>query len=190
MAKRDKDDGHGGGCDNAGCTHDHSHGQDLHHHHGHGDEDENEDEDGDGADWHDCATAHDDRSPPQGLTRNEALVFDALSGGYEPLKAYEILDHLKDKGVRAPMTVYRALEGLEEKGYIHKLERTNSFVRCDHGAPHEVQIFLICEQCGSAREIQIESVRLALAPAIRELGFAMATARLEARGRCAACAQH
>lgn len=182
MTKHGKGDDQHGGCGDAGCTvdhHDHAHHD---HHHA--------EEDGDGADWHDCATAHDERSPPQGLTRNETLVFDALSGGYEPLKAYEILDQLKDKGVRAPMTVYRALEGLEEKGYIHKLERTNSFVRCDHGAPHEVQIFLVCEICGSAREIQIEGVRQSLAPALKELSFAMSTARLEARGRCANCSSH
>lgn len=178
MRNRGSDDDGDGGCGEPGCAIDH-HGHSHDHTHDHAVED---------GQWHDCATAHDDRSPPQGLTRNETLVFDALSGGFEPLKAYEILDQLKDKGVRAPMTVYRALEGLEEKGYIHKLERTNSFVRCDHGAPHEVQIFLVCEKCGSAREIQIEGVRQALGPALRELSFAMSTARLEARGCCANCA--
>ncbi|MEL7487142.1 MAG: hypothetical protein AAGJ87_08005, partial [Pseudomonadota bacterium] len=59
---------------------------------------------------------------PNGMTRNEALVWDTLSHGRDPLKAYEILDQLKEKGVRAPMTVYRALDGLEKKGFIHKLE--------------------------------------------------------------------
>jgi len=130
---------------------------------------------------------HDDRTAPRGLTRNESLVWDTLAGGEEPLKAYEILDQLKDKGVRAPMTVYRALEGLEEKGFIHKLEGMNSFVVCNHAGPHEVQVFLVCETCGSAKEIHIEGVRQALSPALRRENFDMATARLEARGRCVEC---
>ena len=42
---------------------------------------------------------------PSGLTKNEKLVWDALAACNEPKKAYEILDMLKEKGVRAPMTV-------------------------------------------------------------------------------------
>ena len=59
---------------------------------------------------------------PLGLLKNEKLVWDVLAVSKEPLKAYEILDTLKERGVRAPMTVYRALDGLEAKGHIHKLD--------------------------------------------------------------------
>jgi Fur family zinc uptake transcriptional regulator len=126
---------------------------------------------------------------PTGLTRNETLVWDTLSVGEEPLKAYEILDQLKDKGVRAPMTVYRALEGLEEKGFIHKLEGLNSFVVCNHEGPHEVEVFLVCEQCASAEEIEIDGVESCVTPVLKRAGFSMKTARLEIRGHCLACAQ-
>jgi Fur family zinc uptake transcriptional regulator len=128
------------------------------------------------------------RHPP-GLTRNESLVWDVLNESVEPLKAYEILDKLKERGVRAPMTVYRALEGLEEKGYIHKLEGLNSFVLCKHEGPHDVQVFLVCETCASATEVEIEGVEAALRPVIRRAGFQLKTARLEARGLCSACAE-
>lgn len=125
--------------------------------------------------------------PPEGLTKNEVLVWDALSGGDEPLKAYEILDNLKERGVRAPMTVYRALDGLEQKGHIHKLEGINSFVLCNHNGPHSIQAFLICDDCASAEEIELETVEANLAPVFRRAGFKMETARLEVRGHCAAC---
>jgi Fur family transcriptional regulator, zinc uptake regulator len=123
---------------------------------------------------------------PSGLTRNESLVWDVLNESVDPLKAYEILDLLKARGVRAPMTVYRALEGLEEKGYIHKLEGLNSFVLCKHEGPH-VQVFLVCETCASATEVEIEGVEAALRPVIRRAAFQLKTARLEARGICADC---
>ncbi|MEX0646095.1 MAG: Fur family transcriptional regulator [Parvularculaceae bacterium] len=129
----------------------------------------------------------DGRKKPAGLTKNERLVWDALSDGHEPLKAYEILDMLKGKGVRAPMTVYRALDGLEDKGIVHKLDGLNSFVRCTHGGPHEVQAFLVCEVCSTVKEIEIDAVAAGVAPAVRRAGFDMHLARLEVRGVCDGC---
>lgn len=129
------------------------------------------------------------RKRPTGLTRNEKLVWDALAGSQEPRKAYEILDMLKEKGVRAPMTVYRALDGLETKGVIHKLDGFNSFVICNHEGPHEVQAFLICEKCTTAVEVDVDSISIGLAPAVKRADFQMHTARLEVRGVCGECAR-
>ncbi|MGE0407869.1 MAG: Fur family transcriptional regulator [Amphiplicatus sp.] len=129
----------------------------------------------------------DPRTRPPSLTKNEKLVWDALSDGPEPLKAYELLDMLKEKGVRAPMTVYRALDSLEEKGVVHKLDGLNSFVRCTHDGPHEVQAFLVCEICSAAKEVEIDAVAAGIAPAVRRAGFDMHMARLEVRGVCDAC---
>lgn len=127
------------------------------------------------------------RKPPAGLTKNEKLVWITLSEGGEPLKAYEILDLLKSKGVRAPMTVYRALDGLEEKGFIHKLDGLNSFVRCSHDGPHEVQAFLVCEVCSTVQEVEADAVAAVIAPAVRRADFDMHMARIEVRGVCGAC---
>jgi len=125
---------------------------------------------------------------PAGLTKNEKLVWDALAACNEPKKAYEILDMLKEKGVRAPMTVYRALDGLVAKGVIHKLDGLNSFVLCNHEGPHEVQAFLVCENCTTVTEIDIDPASVGVAPAVRRAGFDMHTARLEVRGVCDGCA--
>ncbi len=124
---------------------------------------------------------------PNGLTKNEKLVWETLSKEADPLKAYEILDILKEKGVRAPMTVYRALDGLEEKGLIHKLQGLNSFVPCNHDGPHPVQAFLVCEKCAGVKEIDVDGVEAGLALAIKATGFDLHTARLEVKGHCAEC---
>jgi Fur family zinc uptake transcriptional regulator len=144
---------------------------------------------GDHTDDHDHGHDHDHgpNGGPAGLTRNEQFVWDALADAGGPQKAYEILDALKDKGVRAPMTVYRALEGLELKGFIHKLEGINAFVPCKHEAPHEVQVFLVCESCASAKEVELESIGADLRPLLKRASFLMKTARLEARGLCSKC---
>ena len=125
---------------------------------------------------------------PAGLTRNETLVWRALREAGEPLKAYEILDRLKAKRVRAPMTVYRALEGLETKGLIHKLEALNAFIVCNRGRPHQLEVFVVCDDCRSVSEIEIDGLERLVKPAARRAQFVMDTARLEVRGRCGACA--
>jgi len=129
------------------------------------------------------------RRRPGGLSKNEKLVWEALAASKDPLKAYEILDRLKEKGVRAPMTVYRALDGLEAKGHIHKLDGLNAFVLCNHEGPHVVQTFLVCESCSTVKELQVVAVEADILPAVRAADFDMHTARLEIKGNCMSCAQ-
>ncbi len=127
------------------------------------------------------------RKRPAGLLKNEKLVWDVLAASKDPLKAYEILDRLKERGVRAPMTVYRALDGLEAKGHIHKLDGLNAFVVCNHEGPHVVQTFLVCESCSTVKELEVVAVEADIAPAVRAAAFDMHTARLELKGNCSAC---
>lgn len=142
---------------------------------------------GDGGDKH---GGHGDiKKRPGGLSKNEKLVWEVLATSPDPLKAYEILDRLKEKGVRAPMTVYRALEGLEAKGHIHKLDGLNAFVLCNHEGPHMVQTFLVCESCSTVQELEVVAVEADIAPAVRAAAFEMHTARLEIKGSCNDCAQ-
>lgn len=136
---------------------------------------------------------HDHEPDLSDLTRNERLVYDALKAAGKPQKAYDLLDRLKDRGVRAPMTIYRSLEGLVAKGIVHKLDALNSFVLCTHEAPHQIQSFLVCDDCNAVEEI---NTNVPAAPAVEsnirtvavEKGFRMAEARLEVKGTCARCA--
>ena len=57
-----------------------------------------------------------------GLTRNQALVLDRLEKAEGPLSAYALLDQLREEGLRAPLQVYRALDGLMQAGHVHRLE--------------------------------------------------------------------
>src|ERR1700735_5809506 len=57
--------------------------------------------------------------------RKEVLELIAAAG--KPVKAYDLLDHLRERhGNAAPPTVYRALDFLLEHGFIHKLESINA----------------------------------------------------------------
>lgn len=126
-----------------------------------------------------------------GLTRNERLVLDALSANDGPMKAYQLLEALKDHGIKAPMTVYRALDRLEAKGKIHKLDAINAFMICNHDTPHAVQIFLVCTSCDKVSEVADQGSQIFDMDAIRNVAaphqFGAQGARIEIRGPCQAC---
>ena len=122
------------------------------------------------------------------LTAIRLRVLELVAESMVPVKAYDLLDRLKDgPGMAAPPTVYRALDFLLEHGFIHKLESINSFVGCHHpGEAHQVP-FLICDRCSSAMEICDEQVARLLTSQAHDRGFTPASQTLEVHGICAEC---
>jgi Fur family zinc uptake transcriptional regulator len=126
------------------------------------------------------------------LTKNQALVFEALSRANAPLSAYSLLDQLRDNGFRAPLQVYRALEKLQEFGLVHRLESLNAFVACahEHDHKHGLTAFAICNDCGQVTEFSDEMIEKRLSGWAEEAGFTAAKTTIEIRGECASCHRH
>ena len=126
------------------------------------------------------------------LTKNQSLVFDALSQTGAPLSAYGILDLLRDKGFRAPLQVYRALDKLVEFGLVHRLESINAFVACAHQksdcCAHGTVAFAICNTCGRVEEFLDHAIDHRLADWAKSKRFKAEKTTIELRGVCAACA--
>lgn len=124
------------------------------------------------------------------LTKNQQLVFDALSGADGPLSAYTILDQLREQGFRAPPQVYRALDKLVELGMVHRLESLNAFVACRHpgcDTHQETIAFAICADCGRVAEISDDTLSEELALIAGRSGFQLKKSTVELRGLCKAC---
>jgi Fur family zinc uptake transcriptional regulator len=123
------------------------------------------------------------------LTRNQGLVYAALSTAEGPLTAYGILDELRAEGFKAPLQVYRALEKLIELGLVHRLESLNAFVACRHPScsHHETAAFAICEGCGQVSEFSPNEAMHHLRDWAREQDFTLARATIELRGTCRNC---
>lgn len=126
------------------------------------------------------------------LTKNQALVFDALSASAAPLSAYGILDLLRDKGFRAPLQVYRALDKLVEFGLVHRLESINAFVACAHPqsdcCAHGTVAFAICHKCGHVEEFHDHTIDHRLSDWAKGRRFKAEKTTIEIRGLCANCA--
>lgn len=125
------------------------------------------------------------------LTKNQGLVYDALSHAQGPLSAYAILDDLRDYGIRAPLQVYRALDKLLEMGLVHRLESLNSFVACQHPDcdARATMVFAICSKCSGVSELAGEDLETQLKALAATDGFSMHAATIELRGICNACGQ-
>lgn len=124
----------------------------------------------------------------ESLTPLRQRVLELLLARNGPAKAYDLLDDLKLKQVNAkPPTIYRALEFLVRLGLAHRIESLNAFIACDMGACDRSTVFLICEQCGAAVEVDAGHALVDLREAAGRAGFALKRTVIEAAGRCAAC---
>ena len=123
------------------------------------------------------------------LTRNQSLVLNALTETDVPLSAYQILDKLRDDGLRAPLQVYRALEKLTALGHVHRLESLNAFVACRHPGcdNHHTVVFAICDDCGKVSEISDPALASKLTELTETAGFTPTKSTVELRGHCGGC---
>jgi Fur family zinc uptake transcriptional regulator len=130
------------------------------------------------------------------LTELRRIVLGLILDAEGPTGAYDLLERLRShRGASAPPTVYRALDFLQEQGFVHRIERLSAFVGCiDAGAHegeghdhHHAAQFLICRTCGQATEIEDHGLAHALVHAAEAVGFKVAGATIEAEGTCAKC---
>lgn len=123
------------------------------------------------------------------LTKNQLSVLEKLEAASAPLSAYTLLDQLRERGFRAPLQVYRALDALVKGGLVHRLESLNAFVACaePHDHSHSMTAFAICDVCGQVAEFSDHDVGHRLDEWVRSTGFAAKKAVIEFRGTCAKC---
>ena len=124
-----------------------------------------------------------------GLTDTRRTVFELVIKAGQPVGAYRLLEAMQDKGTRVmPPTVYRALNFLQGKGLVHRIESLNAFVACtQHEHEHEGQ-FLICSDCGKTEELADESVSEMLREKASAHGFTLTQQTIELKGLCKECA--
>lgn len=122
------------------------------------------------------------------LSRNQALVLEALRQVKGPRTAYELLDELREQGLRAPLTVYRALEGLREKGLVHRLESVKAYIACREDDHDDRPAFALCERCGAVFEFEDPELIALVRRISSRTGFTVERAMIELTGTCGSCA--
>ncbi len=122
------------------------------------------------------------------LTQLRRQVLALVWGSHTPVRAYDILEGLRDKGHRpGPPTAYRALEFLQDAGLVHRIESLNAYVGCGDPIPSHTGQFFICDHCDSVAEIHDLSVEHDLDRNAERLGFHADHHTVEIHGICAHC---
>lgn len=123
------------------------------------------------------------------LNATEVLILEALRRDRRPLSAYDLMDKLRGNGVKAPNTVYRALNRLMADGSVHRLETLNAYVACTHGDVHQdcSPMFAICSVCGGVEEFAVSAVASSVKNWTESAQFALGSMTLELRGTCEKC---
>ena len=126
------------------------------------------------------------RKRPKRITHADR-VFQYLQSQERPASAYDILEGLRDDGVAASTTVYRALEKLLEAGKVHKIESLNAWTVCCGGHDGRTPVFAICDDCGTVTEHVDDDFAKSIAALSKRTGFAPNHSVLELHGRCSDC---
>lgn len=122
------------------------------------------------------------------LTPLRRQVYELIVATGRPIGAYDLLAALEpQRGRVPPTTVYRTLEFLVEKGFVHRIESLNAFIACcEIGKPHQGQ-FLICERCGQTVEIPGDELAGRLSTSPPAHGFEVHRQVVELTGLCREC---
>jgi Fur family zinc uptake transcriptional regulator len=116
----------------------------------------------------------------------DKAVLRVLKASGQPLSAYDILERVRNSGIRAPMQVYRSLERLASFGFVHRIEALNAFVACSEDTHGHKPGFVICRDCGMVKEF--EDGRLdSIANHAAGKSFAIDEVSVEVLGHCGDC---
>ncbi|QCC85141.1 transcriptional repressor [Desulfovibrio desulfuricans] len=126
------------------------------------------------------------------LTRLRRQVLSYLLETRQPVKAYDILDALRNNSPKAltPASVYRSLEFLLQAGLVHRVETLNAFVACAEtcNKPHDPVFMLVCPGCRKSREINDPDLYQTIFSTMQQRGFQLQGDTVELTGLCPGCA--
>ena len=121
------------------------------------------------------------------LSKNQALVYEALNQAGKPVGAYDLLNQLIAHGLKAPLQIYRALESLIELKVVHRLESLNAWTTCCDADHDSAPIFIICDDCGDVKEHIDTNLNRSIEDISKKSGFTAERPIVEIHGRCGDC---
>ena len=122
------------------------------------------------------------------FTAPREYVLEIIASASKPLTAYDALEELSKKlDNPKPPTAYRALEFLQEHGFIHRIESLNAYIYCSENHRHHGSQFMICDECGRVEEIHLCHMPEGLSKQAQAKNFHPDFWNLELHGKCGDC---
>lgn len=122
------------------------------------------------------------------LTPPRRMTLEVIAASDRPIGAYDVIEEIgKVTDKPKPTTVYRAIEFLQQNGFIHKIASLNAFVSCHAGHSHEGSQFIVCDDCGKVEEVHLCHLPNDLKKKVDNTGFKMGHWNTEIHGICRDC---
>ncbi|MBO4369622.1 MAG: transcriptional repressor [Desulfovibrio sp.] len=128
------------------------------------------------------------RESGERLTDLRKEILSLMLKEEKPLKAYEILEKMRDYGKKlTPATIYRVLDFLTEKGFVHRINFLNAFIPCTEDHKKRPSILFVCSVCFKTVEIDDQSIYNILQDHINSIGTIHDKECIEICGMCKDC---
>lgn len=116
------------------------------------------------------------------------LTLEVIAASPRPIGAYDVIDEIGKIADRPkPTTVYRAIDFLQQCGFIHRIESLNAFMACHAGHSHEGSQFIVCNECSKVVEIHLYRLPKDLKKIVDDADFKIAHWNTEIHGTCQEC---
>jgi Fur family zinc uptake transcriptional regulator len=124
------------------------------------------------------------------LTSLRRTILEILLMADSPVKAYDILEMMRDRGQRiTPATVYRTLEFLLQNGLIHRVNALNAYISCTCKHDSDALLIFVCSQCRKIKEIDDRDLYDYMQKRLEKLGISLRNSCIEMQGKCRECTQ-
>jgi Fur family zinc uptake transcriptional regulator len=125
------------------------------------------------------------------FTHLRRLVLETLIKAQGPLKAYDLLEILRDHGHRlTPSTIYRILDFFLQGGLVHRVNALNAFVACrGESLEHHGPLILVCPECQTTKEINDSDLNEMIFSRLADLGYSITAGSIEMRAVCPDCSK-
>ena len=127
------------------------------------------------------------RTKSTDISAHGKRVLALLAKSKKPLTAYDILGKLQGTEIKAPQTVYRALDALVERGLAHRIQSLGAFVACHNDEEDHGTQFAVCRECGTVLELHEHRICEVIEEIGRKLKFKIEREMLELLGVCREC---
>ena len=123
------------------------------------------------------------------LTRLRRAVLACLLAANGPVKAYELIDLLREKGERlTPATIYRTLDFLLDCDLAHRIAAINAYVPCICEHNGSILLLFVCSRCQRVEAISDPALQATMRSRFSELGLPLQASSIEMLGICEKCA--
>ncbi len=127
------------------------------------------------------------RTKSKDISPHSKKLLEILQQSETPLTAYELLEKLRAFGIKAPQTVYRALDSLVERGLVHRIQSLSAFVACHNDEEDHGNQFAVCRNCGVVMELHDHRICDIIKDVSKNLSFTIEREILEIIGLCQKC---